>query len=81
MLQTDTPITESRFDKKLDELLDKKLDKKLTELRTSLEYRLDIRNAELLTSIEKCLNDQTRWVVSWMTVLVIGAAWVMIGLS
>lgn len=68
-MSTDAPVTE------------RQLEAKLVELRTYLEQRFDVKSAELRTSIEKRLNDQTRWVIGWMTVVVFGAAGLIIGLG
>ena len=53
----------------------------MAELRSSLEARIDAKSAELRTCIEKRLNDQTRWVIGWMTVLVLGAVGLVIRLG
>ena len=68
-MSADTPVTE------------RQLEAKLVELRTYLEHRFDAKSAELRACIEKRLNDQTRWMIGWMTVLVLGASGLVIALS
>ena len=78
------PVTEGHLDTTLAEFrssLEDRIDRKLAEFRSSLEYRIDARNAELRACIEKRFNDQTKWVIGWMTVLVLGAAGLVIGLA
>lgn len=68
-MTADAPVTE------------RQLDAKIAELRAHIESRVDVKIAELRTCIEKGLNDQTRWVIGWMTVVVFGAAGLIIGLG
>jgi len=61
--------------------LESRMDTKLAEFRAYLEVRLDAKNAELRAYLEERLNDQTKWLIGWMTLLVLGAAGLVIGLG
>ena len=83
-MNSSDPVTEGHLDTKLAEFRDsveRRIDTKIGELGSSLEARFDTKSAELRASIETRLNDQTRWVIGWMTVLVLGATGLVISLG